>query len=234
VWSEAEGSLTRYLALVKVYTDGWEVFKKNLSNLVSKFPGQADLIMQAVKELGPAAPDMVAKILGGTPAEQKAAIDSFRYIFGTGFDELAREIAAGGTPAGVNMARNFTRGWGKPSVSVAVKPTELSEAWKAIVAYFAGKHITIDTNLGGYAGTKGYAEGGSIPGSPSTPVPIVAHGGEYVLTKGDTDLMKDLISAVSSGGTGGGNSGAAEALLGAILNAINDLPYRQKMALRTA
>jgi|LSQX01.2.fsa_nt_gb phage-related protein len=44
--------------------------------------------------------------------------------------------------------------------------------------------------------------GGSIPGSG--PIPIIAHGGEYMLTEGDTGLMRELISAVKSGGLGGG------------------------------
>lgn len=47
------------------------------------------------------------------------------------------------------------------------------------------------------------ASGGPIPGSG--PIPITAHGGEYVLTKGDTDLMKRLVAAVERGGTGGPN-----------------------------
>jgi hypothetical protein len=47
-----------------------------------------------------------------------------------------------------------------------------------------------------------YQHGGAIPGSG--PVPITAHGGEYVLTKGDTGLMRDLISAINKNGLGGG------------------------------
>jgi TP901 family phage tail tape measure protein len=42
--------------------------------------------------------------------------------------------------------------------------------------------------------------GGPIPGSG--PVPITAHGGEYVLTKGDTSLMRGLTTALASGGGG--------------------------------
>jgi hypothetical protein len=46
--------------------------------------------------------------------------------------------------------------------------------------------------------------GGPIPGTG--PVPITAHGGEYVLTKGDTSLMKQLTAAIVGGGMGGGPS----------------------------
>jgi hypothetical protein len=45
------------------------------------------------------------------------------------------------------------------------------------------------------------AEGGPIPGTG--PIPIIAHGGEYVLTKGDTSLMQRLTAAIA-GGMGGG------------------------------
>ncbi len=55
----------------------------------------------------------------------------------------------------------------------------------------------------GIKATPHYASGGPIPGSG--PVPIVAHGGEYVLTKGDTGLMQKLIAAVSGGMQGGSN-----------------------------
>jgi hypothetical protein len=44
-----------------------------------------------------------------------------------------------------------------------------------------------------------YLRGGAIPGSG--PVPIMAHGGEYVLTKGDTGLMQKLIASVNAGGS---------------------------------
>lgn len=57
--------------------------------------------------------------------------------------------------------------------------------------------------LGGTQGNwTGYQRGGFVPGSG--PVPIVAHGGEYVLTKGDTSLMKQLVASV--GARGGGNT----------------------------
>lgn len=56
---------------------------------------------------------------------------------------------------------------------------------------------------GRYSGGGTFASGGLIPGSG--PIPITAHGGEYVLTKGDTDLMKRLVAAVERGGTGGPN-----------------------------
>jgi hypothetical protein len=56
---------------------------------------------------------------------------------------------------------------------------------------------------GRYSGGGTFAHGGLIPGSG--PIPITAHGGEYVLTKGDTDLMKRLVAAVERGGTGGPN-----------------------------
>lgn len=47
-----------------------------------------------------------------------------------------------------------------------------------------------------------FAEGGPIPGSG--PIPITAHGGEYVLTRGDTSLMKQLIASIGGKGMGGG------------------------------
>jgi phage-related protein len=42
------------------------------------------------------------------------------------------------------------------------------------------------------------ALGGPIPGTG--PIPITAHGGEYVLTKGDTELMRKLIASGRGGG----------------------------------
>lgn len=45
-----------------------------------------------------------------------------------------------------------------------------------------------------------YDEGGPIPGIG--PIPIMAHGGEYVLTRGDTSLMRGLIGALSQRGFG--------------------------------
>lgn len=64
----------------------------------------------------------------------------------------------------------------------------------------SGGHVN-PSGRGGGVGT--FAHGGLIPGSG--PIPITAHGGEYVLTKGDTDLMKRLVAAVERGGTGGPN-----------------------------
>jgi hypothetical protein len=59
--------------------------------------------------------------------------------------------------------------------------------------------------LGSIPEANSYASGGPIPGVGA--VPIVAHGGEYVLTKGDTSLMKQLIATVGSkGGIGSGNT----------------------------
>lgn len=50
----------------------------------------------------------------------------------------------------------------------------------------------------GRAGMVSRQSGGPIPGVGA--VPIMAHGGEYVLTKGDTSLMKQLIAKVGTGG----------------------------------
>lgn len=52
-----------------------------------------------------------------------------------------------------------------------------------------------------YGNVPKYAAGGPIPGDG--PVPIMAHGGEYVLTRGDTTLMQRLIAAVERGGAVG-------------------------------
>ena len=171
MWSEAEGSLARYLALVKTYTQGWDQFKKNLGDLVQKFPGQADLIMRAVKELGPAAPDMVAKILGGSASEQQAAIDSFSYIFGSGFDDLAAELAASSKNTGLVMgqaaAEKFKNAWGKPTVPVKVEPTKLTDAWRSVQTWFNSHPITVTTKSYGLqvnskTGVTAEAEGGIV------------------------------------------------------------------------
>ena len=46
-----------------------------------------------------------------------------------------------------------------------------------------------------------YDTGGPVPGSG--PQPAIVHGGEYVLTQGDTGLMKQLIAAINNRGSGG-------------------------------
>lgn len=91
-------------------------------------------------------------------------------------------------------------------------------AWNRLFATQASKPLSPGVNSTG-VGTSGTARpytvggtsiisrehGGSIPGQG--PVPIMAHGGEYMLTKGDTSLMQRLIGAIGKGGMGhGGNT----------------------------
>jgi hypothetical protein len=84
------------------------------------------------------------------------------------------------------------------------------------VQAFAGKsawhydHVHVST----------YEQGGSIPGTG--PVPIIAHGGEEVVTKGDTQFVRDIISALNKGG----ESAEILAALLRIERAIERQPYK--------
>lgn len=61
------------------------------------------------------------------------------------------------------------------------------------------ENFAMGTNnfINGLLGLKGsYAEGGVIPGSPSTPVPILAHGGETVLPAGVAPVTVNIMNPV--------------------------------------
>jgi hypothetical protein len=63
----------------------------------------------------------------------------------------------------------------------------------------------IDALQGIYPVVGSFRSGGLVPGSPSTPVPIMAHGGEYVLSA-------DVVDAIRSGGPSRGlDAGVAAA-----------------------
>jgi hypothetical protein len=139
---------------------------------------------------------------------------------------IAEVMAAGGDPA----AQAFVDTFGKPVVTaaIAVQTTGLSAAWQGIVKYFAGRHITIDTNLGGYSGkVSGYASGGPMPGPVGRPVPIIAHGGEYMLNAQDVSEIK---AALVSGGSGNSSVvDAIERLRGDVRNQVREqiIAYHQ-------
>jgi hypothetical protein len=56
----------------------------------------------------------------------------------------------------------------------------------------------------GYSEDDQFASGGPIPGAPGQPVPIVAHGGEFMLSKNVVDAIK--LGRPTSGLNGGGGS----------------------------
>ena len=47
-----------------------------------------------------------------------------------------------------------------------------------------------------------YDVGGPIPGAPGQPIPILAHGGEYVLTRGDMTELGKMLAGGMKGSRG--------------------------------
>ena len=69
--------------------------------------------------------------------------------------------------------------------------------------------------IGKVKGLLGFKDGGLVPGSSSTPVPIMAHGGEYVLS---ADVVDRIRSGSSSRGTGGGGGGITINVSGSVIS----------------
>jgi hypothetical protein len=109
--------------------------------------------------------------------EMKPVIDSAKKSGGAAGKGLADSMAAGiaaGTPA------------------VLAKLAELN-ALAAALPSVVPPTIEFEAGLYGPMMPRGFRDGGLVPGPPSMPVPIMAHGGEYVLSA-------DVVDAIRSGG----------------------------------
>ena len=202
IWKEADGSLKKYLKSLKTHQQDWATFQASLKTIAKDYGAgmgdQGGSILQKFIELGPeelaklkkAGPKAIEAFIGG--AKTQLAIDSPAFI-----QELLGLTAPdySWVGAGIGAAGSFTSGWGKPEVPVKVKPINLDSTWEGIRAYFADRHITIDTNLGGYSHASGYDAGGYIqPG-----INVVANytgKPEPVLTSGQWDAVQSLIAGV--------------------------------------
>jgi hypothetical protein len=175
-----------------------------------EFPKDIGTILKIASSAGGA--ELIAEMMKGTPAQRQAIIDSWKldpkqiinkeegiaYGLLVGQEMGKAYGSAGWTKVGMGAAEKLMAGWGVPAVPVNVVPKQLTEAWQAIVDFFAGKKIYIDTNLGGYGGVTGYAAGGPIPGPANVPVPIIAHGGEYMLNRQDVAEIKTALMSGNS------------------------------------
>jgi hypothetical protein len=117
--------------------------------------------------------------------EMKPVIESAKKSGGSAGRGIADSMAAGiaaGTPA-VLAKLDELNALAAARLSSVVPPSVKTPTLQEAIDAVQGMFPTIGS----------FRSGGLVPGSPSTPVPIMAHGGEYVLSA-------DVVDAIRSGG----------------------------------
>jgi hypothetical protein len=207
MWDKAKGSLKSYNKAIQAAIESYKGFAKAGTTLEDWFGIPASAIAE----------------IGKMPGLAQAMVKGGKDAAGQTVKGIIEVLALGGDPA----AQAWLRDFGTPKATVKVTATGLGSTWADIVAYFAGKHIYIDTNLGGYAHATGYAEG--TPSVPRTQMALV-HQGEVIVNPANPARAQQVMQQA---GLTTDNSDVVAAIerLGA---KIDRLPRQYQLAARTA